>query len=133
MCNCGDRPAAVADPQYWDKNFRFTGLSESPRYFEQLDTTTLAPPLSFSTFLYCCTDCNQAWYIECAPEETPDPVFAMKLESMTAPSEDDVRAANEFLSVIAHGGFGVTRCTFAHCPNRRLKGRLFCHLHMPFP
>jgi hypothetical protein len=109
------------------------GLSESPRYLEQLNATTLAPPLSFSTPLYCCTDCNQAWYIECAPEEVPEPMFAMKLESTAAPNEDDVRAAKEFLSVIAHGGFEVARCTAAQCPNRRLKGRLFCHLHTAFP
>jgi hypothetical protein len=104
MCNCEKRPGAIVDPQYWDRSFHFIGISQSLRYFEPLDPTRLAPSLSHSILLYRCVECEQGWYIESAPEELAEPLFAIKLESLAPPSVDDVRAAKESLSVIAHTG-----------------------------
>ena len=133
MCSCADFPAALADPQYWSRDFPFAGLPESPRYFAMLDVSAFTPPISHTMTLYCCTDCKQAWHVECAPEEVPEPIFAMKLPTMASPHTDQIQAQKHSLSVLAHGGFDVARCISAGCPNGSLKGRAYCHLHMPFP
>ena len=134
MCNCADRPKSIADPEYWSREVAFVGITASPSYFEQLDIGNFIPQLSYSQHLYRCGSCEQSWYIECAPEEEPSPLFCMKVErSSQQPSAEDIRAEKESLSVIAHGGFEAHRCQEMGCLNQRLKGRALCHLHITFP
>jgi len=134
MCNCADLPQAVAELEYWNRGFSFQGSTEHAAHFQELDGSSLLPPLNFTHFLYSCGECGQAWYIECLPEEAPVPGFALKLESSaSSPSREEIVAAKEILCVLAHGGFESDKCRISGCTNRCLKGRALCQAHITFP
>jgi hypothetical protein len=131
MCNCSNHTPFVADPHYWRSSVALAGVSASPSYFEPLATESFVPALTHSQVSYTCSACGQSWYVECAPEEEASALFAMKVQGPSYhPLAEEVRAAKEFLSVVAHGGFEAKACSYAQCPNLRLKGRALCHLHL---
>jgi hypothetical protein len=133
MCTCASLPSYFGQVHYWDASFSFAGVTSAPAYFVAPDTSTFTPSLSHEISVYRCEHCGQCWYIELLPEESPEPEFGLKLPTLARPSSGEVEAAKEGLCVIAHGGFETERCAQAACPNRRLRGRMVCHLHLNFP
>jgi hypothetical protein len=134
MCNCSRLPTHVADIEYRQRGFLFLGAVLHNRHFETPDSEHFEPNLDYEKTMYLCGDCGQAWYIECLPEETTSPGFALKANDVTQPpSGDEVNAAKEYLSILAHDGFHAEKCRMADCNNHKLKGRELCHLHIPFP
>jgi hypothetical protein len=134
MCNCSRLPTSVADIEYWQQGFASFGASINARYFEIPDSECYEPILQYSIHLYKCIECGQPWYIECLPEETPSPGFALKLNDPSySPSDEEVNAAKEYLCVLAHGGFSPHKCRMSGCNNHQLLGRELCHLHITFP
>lgn len=134
MCNCAELPPTIAcHIEYWHRDFDFQGVPGCPAYFQELDTDTIVPSLDYDCTLYVCGSCKQGWYIECLPEETPSPSFAMKLkDSSESPSAAEIEAEKQSLSVLAHCGFEPEKCMKSACQNLRLKGRSLCHLHITF-
>lgn len=134
MCNCRKLPNCVADIEYWTQGFEYLGSQNHCHYFETPDSTNFEPALNYSKSIYQCSECGQRWYIECLPEETPSPGFALKINAaLQLPSDDEVEAAKEYLCILAHGGFDSKKCRVAGCKNHKLIGRELCHLHIPFP
>jgi hypothetical protein len=133
MCECAALPATVADLDYWERNFRFEGRAAFPGFFNVPDGDSFEPALDHSTRAYRCTACGQRWHVECAPEEQPSPVFAMKLEPGQLLDPGTIRSQKEFLCILAHRGFAAEGCRWKGCQNLQLKGRLVCHLHVSFP
>jgi hypothetical protein len=132
MCNCATLPTAVADLTYWLRNAPSAEVFAN--YFSPLDCECLVPSLSYTLGdIYQCAFCDQHWYIECAPEETPFPIFAMKLASNVMPSDNEKASHKQFLSILAHKGFSSAPCLSASCSNFALNGRAFCHVHFQFP
>lgn len=134
MCNCGRLPACVADIEYWQRDFLFIGAQLHIRHFETPDSEHFEPGLEYEKTIYRCDECGQLWYIECLPEETTSPSFALKANHITLPpSREEINAAKECLSILAHDGFDSEKCRMVNCNNHKLKGRELCHLHIPFP
>ena len=127
MCNCLEIPDAAAEVGYWDRGFNYQGLSENSACFSPPDGNSLQPSLDYSCFLYRCGECGQYWYIECAPEEQPFPLFALKLDNSFQPTHAEVQTAKERLCLVAHGGFEEALCKVAGCSNHALKGRTLCY------
>lgn len=134
MCNCKELPTCVAEIEYLDRGFQFFGVLIHNHYFETPDSEHFEPQLDYSQFMYHCMECGQKWYIECAPEQTPYPEFALKVnELVRPPSVNELQAAKQYLCILAHGGFGSDKCRMAECQNHKLLGRELCHLHILFP
>jgi hypothetical protein len=132
MCNCTDLPPTIAtDLRYWHRGFSFAGIAHSSDYFQDLETESLVPALSYGCTIYQCDACGQTWYIECFPEESAFVSFALKISIGVPPMQAEIAAAKQSLSVLAHGGFQSDPCLAKGCPNLRLKGRSVCHLHFP--
>jgi hypothetical protein len=133
MCNCAELPPAVADPVYQPQTVRKSWPEIFSGIFSLPDFDQLTPSISHSyNGPYQCPVCNQYWYVECAPEEQPFPIFAIKLASNIMPTEEEKASHKQFLSVLAHMGFSSTRCLMTGCPNFALNDRAFCHFHFPF-
>lgn len=134
MCNCNKLPRYVADIELWTNPFQFSGKLFNHLYFETPDSEYLEPRVEFQIFMYRCTQCGQYWYVEGTPEENSSAEFALKVAQLTKlPSNDEVKAAKEYLCILAHGGFDSGKCRVAGCQNYKLIGRELCHLHIPFP
>jgi hypothetical protein len=134
MCNCKDLPEYVADLECRDRGFNYGGAAQNSRYFEYLNSEAFVPILDYTHNLYYCAECNQRWYIECLPEETPSPGFALKLnDSVLEPPTKEIAMAKQSLSILAHGGFSSDACRIAGCANACLIGRALCHEHTTFP
>lgn len=132
MCNCSELPTCVAEIEY--RGFHFLGALLHRHYFETPDSEYFEPPLEYSESMYRCTECGQHWYIECSPEQTPYPEFALKADNIEQlPSDAEIRAAKQYLCILAHGGFDAGKCRIAGCQYHKLLGRELCHLHIPFP
>ncbi len=129
-CNCSQRPSAIGEPAYWDRNFKFQGSAKHPEQFQPLDSNLLDVPLEFTQHLYACRACGQGWYVECTPEEQPDALFAMKYDGAVEPTRDAIDASKRSLCVLAHDGHDVALCRHAGCTYNRLKGRELCELHL---
>ncbi len=132
MCNCKEMPLAIADLTYWKKRFDYKGGEEFSAYFQDLDTEAFSPALDYEISNYVCKICSQEWCVECAPEQTTWPVFAMKdaTGDLTLKSPS-VAAQRAFLEVLAHRGFSDKRCLFENCTGLALNGRLVCYAHLP--
>lgn len=134
MCNCSELPNCVAEIGYWERSFVFSGSSINARYFETPDSEHFEPPLDYSQSMYRCAECGQPWYIEGTPEEYPSSIFALKASEITLPpSDEQVKAAKNYLCILAHGGFSSEKCSSMSCQNYKLLGRELCHLHITFP
>lgn len=134
MCNCRELPSSVAEPENRGQILALTGISLYQRYFVTPDSNRFEPPLDYSHFLYCCMECGQRWYLECTPEESPHPSFALKVNETTRlPSDELLQAVKQYLCILAHGGFDSEKCRAVDCQNHKLLGRELCHLHIPFP
>jgi hypothetical protein len=134
MCNCKELPLAIADLPGGiglPRGFDFKGASEFPAYFGDLDTEAFLPRLDYGIANYQCQACLQRWYVECAPEQTAYPEFAMKdaTGKMTWQSPD-VKAQKAFLAVLAHRGFSSGKCLYEHCAALALNGRWVCFAHL---
>ena len=132
MCNCANTPPFIADPEYWDASVVLDGVARSPDYFSTLQVEYLEPTQKDSTSVYKCAKCQQHWYVEWEPEEEPTPLFALKLTSQEEPRTQEVIAAKQSLSVIAHGGYGSSKCVAIGCQNQCLNTRALCHIHFSF-
>ena len=130
MCNCHQLPQFISDPLFFG-----SGVEQFPAFFTTLDTEHFAPELCYaeSGYIHLCTYCNQNWYIEVSTEETPSPVFGLKLVNEKIPSLHEINAAKHFLALLAHNGFDTSFCKQAGCSNYSLKGRAFCFMHFSFP
>lgn len=134
MCNCRELPPFVVEINCREHGPQLTGLSYHHRYFEIPDSEFFEPPLDHSHSMYRCAECGQMWYFELWPEQTPWPEFALKVDDLTrSPSEQERRAARQYLCILAHGGFDSEKCRMAGCHNHKLLGREICHLHFSFP
>ncbi|AYM76636.1 hypothetical protein D9M09_13145 [Janthinobacterium agaricidamnosum] len=131
MCNCKELPPAIADLDNGRRHFDYQGAQAFAAYFQQFDAEDLSPALDHEISNYACKICLQKWYVECAPEQTSWPVFAMKdmTGKLTAHSAG-VAAQKAFLEVLAHGGFSEERCLFKHCSGLTLNGRFVCYAHL---
>jgi hypothetical protein len=95
-------------------------------WFQALQPAALTPDLRFEWSDYRSRDCGQAWYVECAPEEDLNPIFAMKVEAATevlSAGSPEVLSTRDFLLVLARGGFSTTRCAMDGCVSFALLGR----------
>ena len=128
-CSCRNLSSAVCDPNYWDQGFSFPGVDKYPAHFQIPEGELLDPPLTYERHLYVCKACGQHWYINCAPEEQPEPLFAMKYEEGAEPAPDEILRQTQLLCVLVHDGHDVGECRYAGCENKRLKGRELCELH----
>ncbi|ATY91657.1 hypothetical protein ECA3131 [Pectobacterium atrosepticum SCRI1043] len=134
MCNCKELPTSVAEIEHWGHGFHFPNALTHNRHFETLDSEYFEPQLDYSEFMYRCTECGQAWYIECTPEASPSSLFALKVrDTESLPSDKEVKSAKEHLCILAHGGFDSEKCRMAGCQNDKLLGRELCYLHLSFP
>jgi len=134
MCNCNELPACVADIELWLNRFSFQGALIHHRHFETPDSEYLEPPVEYQASMYRCMQCGQHWYIEGTPDENSTPEFALKAARLTVfPTDNEIKAAKEYLCILAHGGFDSEKCRIVGCPNHKLVGRELCHLHIPFP
>ncbi|RJL50808.1 hypothetical protein D5071_12250 [Pectobacterium carotovorum] len=134
MCNCKELPTSVVELDSWWHSFHFSNALTHNRHFETPDSEYFEPQLDYSESLYRCAECGQAWYIECAPEQSPYALFALKTEdAKSLPSDKEVKTAKVHLCILAHGGFDSEKCRMAGCKNLKLLGRELCHFHIPFP
>ncbi len=134
MCNCRQLPACVAEIESLERGFEFSRGFIHNYYFETPESELFEPRLDYSQSMYRCMECGQEWYIECSPEQTPYPEFALKINGLVRPpSENELQAAKQYLCILAHGGFGSEKCRMAGCQNHKVLGRELCHLHIPFP
>jgi len=88
MCNCRQLPPCVAEIEFMHRSFAFSGGLIHKHYFETPEGEYLEPQLDYAHFLYRCMECGQEWYIECSPEQTPFPVFALKINGVVRPPQD---------------------------------------------
>jgi hypothetical protein len=132
MCNCASVPVAIADPVCYQPGCPPQGLAEFAAYFQELDTDDMLPTLRYEVSNYRCGICSQRWYLECAPEESTFPLFALKDETGTLTERSAaVRSHKDFLEVLAHRGFGTERCIIDGCTGFALNGRALCNVHFP--
>jgi hypothetical protein len=129
MCKCVELPDVVADPTYSDCTFHFEGLEKHGIYFQELETESLEPTLDRYPRVYRCRSCQQWWYVECTPEDTISPLFAMKCKSESTPSASEILGHKNRLCVLAHGGHESSPCRISGCTNLKLRGREICELH----
>lgn len=130
-CNCFDLPDVVADVQYYNCGFKFAGLASHGKHFDVPESDCFLPKLDDNHTMYRCLVCEQCWYIECSPEQSPSPIFAIKVSEIDAhPSEAVIYAAKSKLCVMAHGGFSTEKCRTLGCQHPALIGRALCHLHI---
>lgn len=131
MCRCKELPLAVADLGDRKKRFDYQGAQAFAAYFQELDTEDFSPALDHERSHYVCNICSQKWYVECAPEQTSWPLFAMKevTDTLTWKSTS-VAAQKAFLEVLAHGGFSGEPCLFRNCTGLALNGRFVCYAHL---
>lgn len=116
MCNCRKLPTCVAEIEYRERGFQFLGASINNHYFETPESEHFEPQLDHSQSIYRCMECGQKWYIECSPEQTPHPEFALKVnELVRLPSVSELQAAKQYLCILAHGGFGSEKCSMVGC------------------
>jgi hypothetical protein len=133
VCNCPQLPFVVASPGYWDGHFVYSGVEQSPLFFRELNVEDLMPELDCSNTIYRCEACGQWWWVELAPEETPEPLFALKIAGPDPAVAPLVASARAYVSILAHGGFEGEPCRHKNCRNWKLRGRELCQLHMAFP
>ncbi|MGK5073174.1 hypothetical protein [Janthinobacterium sp. ZB1P44] len=131
MCNCKKLPSAIADIDYWKTPFDYKGAKEFSAYFQRLDSDDLSPALDYEISNYECRICSQKWYVECAPEQTTWPLFAMKeVAGKLTGKSPGVAAQKALLEVLAHGGFSEEWCLFKNCTGLALNGRFVCYAHL---
>lgn len=134
MCDCRELPACVAEIEAIERGFTYSGALIHKHYFKTPESEYFEPQLDYANTLYCCLECGQEWYIECSPEQTPFPEFALKVnELVRPPSENEIQAAKQYLCILAHGGFDSEKCRMTGCHNHKLLRRELCHFHLPFP
>ncbi len=140
MCNCKELPRIFADPRYYsDKKELRKSADNYPMFFDEaydlaVNDLEIIPSKSKSNgALYRCNECGQHWQIDPAPEEDSWPLLAIKIESEESWKNFDDKPIREYLSILAHGGFGTSICHAKDCENYVLKGAYWCHRHYGFP
>lgn len=133
MCNCSELKEVVVDldSNWISQSIPYQGKEAFSSYFEEIEAEEFEPDLDYSEFYYVCKDCGQAWYFECAPDESTFPLFGIKLESVGQKlSKEEIESNKDFITILAHNGFESSKCRTANCNNFKLKGKELCHKHL---
>lgn len=133
MCNCSKLREIIADldSSWINQATPFQGREMFTGFFEEIEVEELEPELNYSEFYYYCKGCGQAWYFECTPEETTSPLFGIKLQNTEHRlSQDEIDSQKEFITILAHNGFGSAKCRNAGCDNYKLNGKELCQKHL---
>ena len=133
MCNCKQLAETVVDLNagLMGQALPSCGQDLFPCYFGEIESEDFEPQLNYGDLYYCCKECGQAWYFECAPDEITSPVFAIKRYSVEQRlSKDEVNAKKEFITLLAHNGFSDKKCSHIECDNYQLNGKKMCHKHL---
>ncbi|WP_144395651.1 hypothetical protein [Pleionea sediminis] len=136
MCNCKELPSSVVNisMSYAFRGIELQGVKLFPEYFNGLDSERFEPELSYEFEHYRCKDCGQYWYIFLDSDENPSPWFCVKYRDRGyEPSKGEIDAEKQFLTILAHNGFGSGNCRASKCSNLKLKGKELCHLHLSLP
>lgn len=113
MCNCRKLKEVVVDldSSWISQAIPYQGKEAFSSYFEEIEAEEFEPELSYSEFYYTCIACGQAWYFECAPDESTFPLFGIKLECVEQKlSKYEVEAKKDFIIILAHNGFESSKC-----------------------
>jgi hypothetical protein len=111
------------------------GLSWFPEFLSprmSLDLGTNCQILSDvkqSPVLGQCKLCGQYWCIELAPDENLSEVVAAKLRNASHFKDFDLIPVKQFLTVLAFGGFGQTKCLFQGCDEYVIGKTALCLKH----
>ncbi len=136
MCNCAELNTVFLDldSNWVQQAIPYQGKSLFSQYFLEWDSDQVAPELDYSKHNYQCLECDQYWYFECSPEQSTWPLFGIKRSDKDQKlSEEDIKANQEFVTILAHNGFEPTLCRAKGCHNFKLKGKELCHKHITLP
>lgn len=133
MCNCNDLSEIVFDLDSSQHTELKKGLGRHafPSFFAEFEVEEFEPALSYSELYYCCKCCGQPWYIECAPEELTFALFGIKLQDNDQRlTTNTINSKKQFITLLAHNGFGAEKCRHQTCDNHSLNGKELCHNHL---
>ncbi|MBC7532072.1 MAG: hypothetical protein H7318_10870 [Oligoflexus sp.] len=134
LCECSKMPEFYRClPNGIKKNL--PGVSIFAHFFQGPDELNI--DLDFDTLLKLegraliakCKKCEQHWYLELAPEETISEDFAVKLHPEQNWQQFDPVPIKQFLTLLAHNGFGQKKCAWVGCDNYALGSTSICLQH----
>jgi hypothetical protein len=133
MCECQKIESFFACPNDFTHlfSFDFEASYSFPAYFkEESPTYEVLPAFNYSITSYQCSECQQYWYFECSPTESPSPIFGIKLKNKDhLVSVSEIKAIKQFLAVLSHEGFSAEKCSRQGCTNLALKKIKICINH----
>ena len=133
MCECRKIKSFFACPDDFNNlfSFNFDVVENFPKYFrEDAPTDEVIPKFDYSITSYRCLECQQWWYFECSPTESPYPMLGIKLKAQEhSLSKAEVKAIKQFLIILAHEGFSAEECVHYGCSNLALKNIKICVNH----
>jgi hypothetical protein len=134
-CNCSVLPDFYTNLSTKTRTSLYDGLDSFPAHLKSQigidlnENCELLTEPSSDPALCKCKACGQYWAVELAPDENLYEILAVKLTSAEQFQSFDIQPIKMFLTLLAFGGFGQSKCLFQGCDEYVLGRTNLCLKH----